>query len=70
MHPHAATAAVFAANWQCLAHVSQFARPGDYVAETVAGRPLIAVLGEDGTIRAFRNACRHRLSPFGGDGAG
>lgn len=70
MQPGAATAAVFAASWQCLAHVSQFAQPGDYVAETVAGRPLIAVRGEDGSIRAFRNACRHRLSPFVDDGAG
>jgi phenylpropionate dioxygenase-like ring-hydroxylating dioxygenase large terminal subunit len=37
-----------------------FAKPGDYVSRDVAGIPLIAVRGLDGTIRAFRNACRHR----------
>jgi phenylpropionate dioxygenase-like ring-hydroxylating dioxygenase large terminal subunit len=30
------------------------------VARTVAGVPLLAVRGEDGTVRAFHNACRHR----------
>lgn len=43
---------------------------GDYVAETLAGLPLLVVRGADGAIRAFRNACRHRLSPFVADGAG
>ncbi|MFK7898981.1 MAG: aromatic ring-hydroxylating dioxygenase subunit alpha [Myxococcota bacterium] len=33
---------------------------GQYVARTAAGVPLLAVRGEDGTVRAFRNACRHR----------
>lgn len=33
---------------------------GSYVARTAAGTPLIAVRGEDGVVRAFRNACRHR----------
>lgn len=34
--------------------------PGSYVARTAAGTPLVAVRGEDGAVRAFRNACRHR----------
>ncbi|MEM7017952.1 MAG: aromatic ring-hydroxylating dioxygenase subunit alpha [Pseudomonadota bacterium] len=33
---------------------------GSYVARTAAGTPLLVVRGEDGTVRAFRNACRHR----------
>lgn len=33
---------------------------GSYVARTAAGTPLVAVRGEDGVVRAFRNACRHR----------
>lgn len=33
---------------------------GSYLARTAAGTPLIAVRGNDGEIRAFRNACRHR----------
>jgi phenylpropionate dioxygenase-like ring-hydroxylating dioxygenase large terminal subunit len=33
---------------------------GSYVARDAAGTPLIAVRAHDGTVRAFRNACRHR----------
>lgn len=34
--------------------------PGSYVAREAAGVPLVAVRGDDGQVRAFRNACRHR----------
>lgn len=34
--------------------------PGAYLARTAAGVPLLAVRGDDGIVRAFRNACRHR----------
>lgn len=33
---------------------------GSYVARDAAGTPLMAVRAHDGTVRAFRNACRHR----------
>jgi phenylpropionate dioxygenase-like ring-hydroxylating dioxygenase large terminal subunit len=33
---------------------------GSYVARSAAGTPLLAVRGNDGRARAFRNACRHR----------
>ncbi|MEE4145430.1 MAG: aromatic ring-hydroxylating dioxygenase subunit alpha, partial [Halieaceae bacterium] len=33
---------------------------GSYVARTAAGIPLVVVRGEDGIVRGFRNACRHR----------
>lgn len=36
------------------------AKPGDYVARTAAGMPLLVVRGDDGVVRGFRNACRHR----------
>ena len=36
--------------------------PGAYVARIAAGIPVFAVRGEDGVVRAFRNACRHRGS--------
>lgn len=35
-------------------------QPGAYVARLAAGVPIVAVRGNDGTVRAFRNACRHR----------
>ena len=34
--------------------------PGAYVARQALGVPIVAVRGNDGTVRAFRNACRHR----------
>ncbi|TNF87957.1 MAG: aromatic ring-hydroxylating dioxygenase subunit alpha [Gammaproteobacteria bacterium] len=33
---------------------------GDYIARPVGGVPIIVVRHEDGGLRAFRNACRHR----------
>src|SRR5215470_13343987 len=33
---------------------------GSYVARDAAGTPLLAVRVDDGTVRVFRNACRHR----------
>ena len=33
---------------------------GDYIARPVGGVPVIVVRHEDGGLRAFRNACRHR----------
>ena len=34
--------------------------PGSYVARSAAGTPLVVVRGNDGIVRGFRNACRHR----------
>ena len=33
---------------------------GSYIARKAAGTPLLVVRGEDGKVRAFINACRHR----------
>jgi phenylpropionate dioxygenase-like ring-hydroxylating dioxygenase large terminal subunit len=33
---------------------------GSYVARAAAGTPVVAIRGNDGKVRAFRNACRHR----------
>jgi phenylpropionate dioxygenase-like ring-hydroxylating dioxygenase large terminal subunit len=33
---------------------------GSFHAREAAGTPLVAVRGQDGKVRAFRNACRHR----------
>ena len=34
--------------------------PGAYVARDAAGIPILVARGNDGRVRAFRNACRHR----------
>lgn len=33
---------------------------GSFVARDTAGRPIVAVRGKDGVVRAFHNVCRHR----------
>ncbi|MEP4485615.1 MAG: SRPBCC family protein [Halioglobus sp.] len=40
---------------------------GDYVARTAAGTPIVVVRGDDGLVRAFINACRHRGMPVAGE---
>jgi phenylpropionate dioxygenase-like ring-hydroxylating dioxygenase large terminal subunit len=42
---------------------------GSYLAREAAGTPIVAVRGQDGRVRAFRNACRHRGMQLA-DGAG
>jgi len=37
--------------------------PGDYLAEEVAGVPVLLVRGRDRVLRAFANICRHRGAP-------
>lgn len=38
----------------------QIPRPGDFFTEERCGVPIVVVRGDDGVVRAFRNACRHR----------
>lgn len=61
---------IFARSWLLVAHASQLEGTGAYVAVAVAGFPLIVVRGEDGTLRAFHNVCRHRAGPLAEDGEG
>lgn len=37
--------------------------PGDYLAEEIAGVPVLLARGQDGMLRAFANICRHRGAP-------
>ena len=55
---------IFARTWQFLGVESALAQPGDWIAETLAGYPVLAVRGEDGVLRAFHNVCRHRAGPL------
>ena len=50
----------FAKTWQLMGPVSQLGQRGDYCAAEIAGHKVFAVRGRDGTLRAFRNLCRHR----------
>ena len=53
-------AAIFHASWQMLGPASAVEAPGAYVAAEIAGAKVFAIRGRDGTLRAFRNVCRHR----------
>ncbi len=46
--------------WQLACWESEIPRPGDFVEYEIAGESLLIVRGEDGTIRALSNVCRHR----------
>jgi choline monooxygenase len=52
--------AVFGRTWQAVARLDEVAAPGAYVAGCVAGLPWVVVRGDDGGLRAFHNACRHK----------
>ncbi len=53
---------VFSNSWQMIARADQLGRPGQYVAKTVAGEPIVVVRGEDGKLRGFFNVCRHHAA--------
>lgn len=42
---------------------ARIAEPGAYLAENVAGLPILLVRGDEGRARAFVNQCRHRGAP-------
>lgn len=39
---------------------SQVANPGDWITHDLSGVPILVARGQDGSLRAFLNACRHR----------
>ncbi|MFG3254910.1 SRPBCC family protein [Streptomyces sp. NPDC048172] len=52
--------AIFARTWQWVCHAEKLARPGGYVATTVAGMPVVVVRDREERLRAFYNVCKHR----------
>ena len=53
---------VFSKTWQLVARTDQLQAPGQFVATTVAGEPVVVVRGNDGVLRAFYNVCRHHAA--------
>ncbi len=51
---------IFETCWIYAAHESELPRPGDFVSRRVAGRPVIAIRGDDGAVRVLLNTCTHR----------
>ena len=51
---------VFRPAWRFVGRADELPEAGDYLCAWTAAGPALVVRGEDGTIRAFANACRHR----------
>ena len=47
---------------QVVCHVSDIAQPGDWRSLDYLGESVIVIRGDDGSVRAFTNVCRHRGS--------
>ena len=56
--------AIFARSWQFFGHDSGLAETGSWIAETIAGYPLVVVRDEQGDLRGYHNVCRHRAGPL------
>ena len=54
---------VFARTWQLVGRADQVRAAGDFFTTSLAGEPLLVVRGNDGTLRALSNVCRHRAGP-------
>src|SRR5260370_33583416 len=52
--------AIFRRHWHMLGPVTQVGEPGQYLALELANWKLFILHGNDGTLRAFHNVCRHR----------
>ena len=50
----------FASTWNYLGHASQVPEAGDYLAVEIAGRPLLMLRQDDGSIRVLYNRCAHK----------
>lgn len=63
-------AGLFTTRWTLVADESELAEPGSYVAVTLGDAPVLVVRGDDGTLRAFHNICRHRGMVMLAEGTG
>jgi choline monooxygenase len=51
---------IFERSWVHVADLPELARAGDYVTAQLGRVPVVILRGDDGDLRAFVNACRHR----------
>ena len=52
--------AIIGRTWQWICHSEKLRDRGSFVAEAIAGQPIVAIRGQDGELRAFYNVCQHR----------
>lgn len=51
---------IFKRSWIAVGHLCDLVETGSYLTEYIAGQPVLAIRGQDGTLRAFFNVCQHR----------
>jgi len=61
---------VFRPSWQIVCHVNDVPRSGDFHTFEFLGQGVFVLRGEDGQIRSFHNACRHRAARLLDDSKG
>lgn len=61
---------IFQATWLMLARADQVRVPGRCVAQSLGGWPVFAIADAHGTVRVFRNVCRHQGLPLFDTGIG
>jgi len=52
--------AIFERSWVHVADLPDLGKAGDFVSASIGGSPVAIVRGDDGELRGFLNACRHR----------
>ncbi len=60
----------FANTWLYLGHASQVPQAGDYLTQTLAGRPLVMVRQPEGAIGVLHNRCAHKGTQVVTDASG
>jgi choline monooxygenase len=55
--------AVFGRGWQLIAHQTELAQIGSYLARDLAGLPVVLLRDDSGALRCYHNVCRHRAGP-------
>jgi choline monooxygenase len=53
---------IFGRSWQLVGHEADLPPAGGYMTTTAGAQPVLVIRDEEGTLRAFRNVCRHRGS--------
>lgn len=61
---------VFWDSWQMVGRAAEAAEKGSYFTADIAGEPVVVVRGDDGTLRAFANVCRHKAAKVMNECAG
>jgi carnitine monooxygenase subunit len=55
-------ARVIRPSWQIICHINDIPNAGDWHSLELLDENIIVIRGDDGTLRAFHNVCRHRAS--------